>query len=195
MPYPAKTSQDDIAKAALSLLETRGPAALSMRNLAAKLGVNASSLYHHVPNKEALERMLAEEGARLLLEKLEAETEQISVLKALQTTAWTYLAFSSERPALYDLMLAPRPPREAGPGPSKDLWNFVLARVGAVTGREDDTAAAVAFWSFLHGFISLERSGLFGLSGPRGGLEVGLSALMEGFKARSKEPEAGSKIL
>ena len=57
----------------------------------------------------------------------------------------------------------------------------MLARVREVTSREDDTAAAVAFWSFLHGFVSLERSGLFGLSGAQGGLEVGLEALLIGL--------------
>ena len=181
MPYPAKTSREEIVTAALDLLEHRGPAALSMRTLASKLGVNASSLYHHFSGKEVLEKALADEGARLLLERLEAKTQDQGSEEALERTAATYLDFCRERPTLYDLMMAPRPPVKAEAGAGKDLWNFVLMRVGAVTGREDDTAAAVAFWSFLHGFISLERSGLFGLSGAQGGLEVGLQALLAGF--------------
>ena len=179
MPYPAKTSLDTIVAAALKLLETRGPAALSMRTLASELGVNASSLYHHVPNRAALEAALAEEGARALLTQLGAHAEVVK--QPLTSVAQVYLAFARERPALYDLMFAPRPPAAAEPGASKDLWNFVLARVGEVTGRADDTAAAVAFWSFLHGFVSLERSGLFGLSGARGGLELGLQAFFLGL--------------
>ena len=181
MPYPAKTSQEEIVEEALQVLESSGLAALSMRTLASKLGVNASSLYHHFAGKEVLEKALAEEGARLLLKRLEVATQNQVFREALETTAQTYLAFYRERPALYDLLLAPRPPSQAEAGAGKDLWNFVLARVGAVTGREDDTAAGVAFWSFLHGFISLERSGLFGLSGAKGGLEVGLDALLTGL--------------
>ena len=181
MPYPAKISREEILEAALTLLESDGPTTLSMRNLATKLGVNASSLYHHFSGKEVLEAALAEEGARLFLERLEAATQEQSSAQTIETTAITYLAFSYERPALYDLIMAPRPPAKAEAGASKDLWNFVLAQVGGVTGRGDNTAAAVAFWSFLHGFISLERSGLFGLSGARGGLEVGLGALLAGL--------------
>lgn len=181
MPYPAKTSREEIIDAALELLEHRGPAALSMRTLASKLGVNASSLYHHVSGKEGLEKALADEGARLLSKRLKTATHHQSAEEALKTTAKTYLSFANERPALYDLMLAPRPPTKAEAGAGKDLWNFVLARLSAVTGREDDTAAAVAFWSFLHGFVSLERSGLFGLSGARGGLEVGVKAFLMGL--------------
>ncbi len=181
MPYPAKTNRDEILEAALTLLESDGLTTLSMRNLAAKLGVNASSLYHHFSGKEVLEKVLADEGARLLLERLKAATQNQSAQEALKTTAKTYLAFANERPALYDLMIAPRPPEKAEAGAGKDLWNFVLARVGEVTKREDDTAAAVAFWSFLHGFVSLGRSGLFGLSGAQGGLEAGLGAFLIGL--------------
>ena len=181
MPYPAKTSRDEIVKVALDVLERRGPAALSMRTLASKLGVNASSLYHHFSGKEVLEKALADEGARLLLERLETATRHQAAEEAFQTTAKTYLTFCNEHPALYALFTAPRPPAKAEAGAGKDLWNFVLAKVGEVTGRKDDTAAAVAFWSFLHGFASLERSGLFGLSGARGGFEVGLEALLIGL--------------
>ncbi len=181
MPYPAKTSRDNIVREALKLLEVEGPAALSMRTLASKLGVNASSLYHHFSGKEVLEKALADEGARLLLKRLEAAARNQFAREALAATAEAYLAFCREHPALYTLMMAPRPPEKAEAGASKDLWNFVLERIGEVTKREDDTAAAVAFWSFLHGFVSLERSGLFGLSGAQGGLEVGLGALLTGL--------------
>ena len=181
MPYPAKTNREEIVSAALELLESQGPAALSMRTLASKLGVNASSLYHHFSGKEVLEKALADEGARLLLKRLEAATRNQSAEEAFRTTAQTYLTFCNEHPALYDLFTAPRPPAKAEAGAGKDLWNFVLGRVGELTGRENDTAAGVAFWSFLHGFVSLERSGLFGLSGAQGGLEVGLEALLVGL--------------
>ena len=39
---------------ALALLDREGPAALSMRRLGEVLGVEAMSLYHHVPNKAAI---------------------------------------------------------------------------------------------------------------------------------------------
>lgn len=179
MPYPPQTSRQAILKAALELLETGGPTSLSMRALAKQLGVNASSLYHHISDKEALEGALADEGAARLLGRLEGVTEGRGAGDALEAMARIYLAFAGEHRALYNLMMTPRPQAEAGAG--KNLWNFVLARVGAVTGRDDDTAAAVAFWSFLHGFASLEHSGGFGPSGARGGLEVGLNALLIGL--------------
>lgn len=43
-----------ISAAALALIDRDGLEGLSMRTLAGELGVEAMSLYHHVPNKEAL---------------------------------------------------------------------------------------------------------------------------------------------
>ena len=79
-----------------------------------------------------------------------------------------------------------RPPRwHPTPGqPSaerKALWNRLLAVVGALTGEPDDTDAAVAVWAFLHGYAALGASGLYGASGPCGGLTRGIHALARGL--------------
>jgi AcrR family transcriptional regulator len=47
-------SRDQVLAAALDLVDDEGLAALSMRRLGARLGVEAMTLYHHVPNKDAL---------------------------------------------------------------------------------------------------------------------------------------------
>ena len=52
----ARLSEKGIYTAALRLIDADGVGALSMRKLAAVLGVNPMSLYHHVPNKAALLR-------------------------------------------------------------------------------------------------------------------------------------------
>lgn len=47
-------SRDRVVGEALRIVDEEGLAALSMRRLGAALGVEAMSLYHHVPNKAAL---------------------------------------------------------------------------------------------------------------------------------------------
>lgn len=49
-----------IRAAALELVGEGGYTALSMRNLGARLGVKAASLYYHVPNRAALLRLIAD---------------------------------------------------------------------------------------------------------------------------------------
>jgi hypothetical protein len=60
---------------------------------------------------------------------------------------------------------------QAMTGAPKALLNTVLT-----------LTSAVALWAFLHGFVSLERQGAFGASGPQAGLATGLEALLVGFK-------------
>lgn len=47
-------SRDRILQAAIDLADSEGLEALTMRNLAQRLGVEAMSLYHHVANKDSL---------------------------------------------------------------------------------------------------------------------------------------------
>ncbi len=47
-------TRDEIFASALGIADTEGLGALTMRRLADEVGVEAASLYHHVPNKDAL---------------------------------------------------------------------------------------------------------------------------------------------
>ena len=47
-------TREELFDRALAIIDEHGLAALTMRRLADDVGVEAASLYHHVPNKEAL---------------------------------------------------------------------------------------------------------------------------------------------
>lgn len=47
-------TKDELFSAALAIADAEGLDALSMRRLATEVGVEAASLYHHLPNKDAL---------------------------------------------------------------------------------------------------------------------------------------------
>ena len=188
VPYPAKLSPDAVLAAARQLLETSGPAALTMRALAETLDVRPSSLYRHFENRETLLAELGEQAARTLDETLQAATRGKSPRPALVAAADAYLNYARQHPHLYALLLIPGPERtaqELAASAGKQLWNTLLALVGAVSGDPDDTAHTVALWTFLHGFSELERCGIFGASGPRGGLDAGLEALLNHMTLRA----------
>jgi AcrR family transcriptional regulator len=54
VPAPRPLSRDRILQAAFDHADEHGLAAVTMRSIAARLGVEAMSLYHHVPNKQAV---------------------------------------------------------------------------------------------------------------------------------------------
>lgn len=53
--------RSDVVAGAIRVLDERGLADLSMRTLGAELGVRASALYHHFPDKRALLAAVADE--------------------------------------------------------------------------------------------------------------------------------------
>lgn len=182
MPYPTKLTAEQILETALAMFGAGGSAALSMRLLAERLSVRPSSLYRYYPDRDALLEALRDLVVRDLHAAICRAARGQSPEAAFIAAAQSYLGYARGHPHLYSLVLAPETTYAAS-GPGKALWDDVLGVVGALTGDPDDTAAAVAFWAYLHGFALLESSGQFGPSGPRGGFERGLEALRLGFRA------------
>lgn len=56
-----RNSLDDVVAGALRVLEAQGLEGCSMRRVAAELGVQPSALYHHVPDKQTLLALMADE--------------------------------------------------------------------------------------------------------------------------------------
>ena len=135
MPYPAKLTAQKILGAALELLETGGPDALGMRPLADALEVRPSSLYRYYPEREALLTALEAHAAHDLHAALRDAAGGHAPAAALTAAAHAYLEYARAHPHLYSLLLRPKAPYTAEPGPGKELWNEVLALVGAGDGK------------------------------------------------------------
>lgn len=183
MPYPSKLTHDAILEVALELLREGGLEALGMRPLAQRLGVRPSSLYRYFPERDALLGALEVHATVALHASIQRAAVGKNREAAFLAAGHAYLGYARLEPQLYALLLRDADVYSAKPGAGKALWDEVLNIVSAVTETADDTAATVAFWSFLHGFIALERGGRFGPSGPKGGFERGLEALLKGFTA------------
>ena len=75
MSYPKKITREAVLAAAMNFVESRGMAELSMRTLAAELGVTPNALYRYVASKDELAFAMADEASRLMLRELKAATE------------------------------------------------------------------------------------------------------------------------
>lgn len=60
MPAPRKFTDERLRAAALALVDERGLAALTMRNLAAALGTGAMTIYNYVEGRDGLEALLVD---------------------------------------------------------------------------------------------------------------------------------------
>jgi AcrR family transcriptional regulator len=186
MAYPKLLSSAEILKTAVHLLERGDADGLSLRAVALALGVKAPSLYRYFPHKEALEVAVAEEILTVMLGEFQAASANADADTKFRRMVDAYLRFARERFSLYAFVVQSSRPERYGSKAGKALWNLLLEAASGVSGKPDDTAAAVATWSFVHGYATLEHSGAFGASGPKGGLERGVEAFLSNFRSSAQ---------
>lgn len=144
----------EIVVAARRIIEEEGAGALTMRRLAAVVGMQAPSLYKHFPTKRAVEAALIEQGMLEFGQALHAALSpgrQGAVRRLLDA----YRKAAMAGPALYRLATVGHLPREDLP-PGLEAWAgepFLLA-----TG---DPWRAQALFSFAHGMVVLELDDRF----------------------------------
>jgi AcrR family transcriptional regulator len=187
VPFPAKTSTDAIIQAAADLIRTQGLAALSMRTLAARLDVRASSLYRHFPDRSSIERALANRAGEQLLSAMQRNVLGQTGERALFSAARAYMDYATAESSFYDILMQPELASEPEFEMSKRIWEFFVALVSQTTQFSNDVAGAAALWSFLHGFASLSRAGQL----PEGAAKVtftrGAQALVRGLSVAHAE--------
>lgn len=151
--HTGRHSRDDVANAALRILDDYGLPDLTMRRLAGALSVQPSALYHHFPNKQTL---LAELADRI------ADRARPSTVPEL---GWAEVA-TSEAFGLRDALLAYRDGAEVvsstfalGLGASTPLARL---RVAFERGFDSETStrAATALLHFILGHVSHEQQRL-----------------------------------
>jgi AcrR family transcriptional regulator len=143
-----------IVAAALDLIETGGPEALTMRALAERVGIRAASLYRHFADKEAVE--VAMIAAAFANQAVAGEAAIMGTDRPLAAIGRVYRRWALDHPHLYRLMTD-------RPLPRADLPDGLEARAAAplidIFGGDVDRARAA--WAFAHGMTLLELAGRF----------------------------------
>lgn len=147
--------------AAAELADAEGLDAVTLAGLAQRLGIRPPSLYSHIRGLDDLRWRIGALGARELAARLGGEAAGRSGRDALESVAAAYRAYAREHPGRYAALQRP------GPGGSEDA-QAVVDVVTAVLrgyGLEGDAAihAVRTIRSALHGFVSLETEGGFGM--------------------------------
>ena len=155
-----------VVAAAAEMADAQGLESVTLARLAERFGVRPPSLYNHVAGAEGLRRELALLGLRELIADLTRAAIGRSGADAVLALSEAYRAFARRRPGLYAAALL-RPP-EAGDMEMASLsaatLEVVVAGLAAYDLRGDDAIHAVrGLRSLLHGFVTLETGGGFGI--------------------------------
>ncbi|WP_329591728.1 TetR/AcrR family transcriptional regulator [Streptomyces sp. NBC_01005] len=156
-----------VLTAALDVIRTDGPGALSLRDLARRAGVSHAAPAHHFKDRTGLLTAIATEG-------YERFADALADAPDLRERGVRYVRFAVDHPAHFQVMFQPDLYRTDDPDllTAKDRASAEL-RAGVTNlpaaGRGDDARlAGIAAWSLAHGFATLLLSGnLEGAVGSR----------------------------
>lgn len=154
MPAERGSRFQEMVAAARELLETEGPDALTMRGVAARLGIREPSLYKHCRSREELLAALVASGMRELAEgRLQAVESATDAADVLSRLAAYQREFARRHRHLYRLMFdRPFPSELMSDHADAAAWRPVVEVLGS---RERVWAA----FAFAHGMLELERTG------------------------------------
>lgn len=161
-----------VVEEAARIADEDGLAHVTLARVASALDVRAPSLYNHVDGRDGLLRDLSIASVGELAETLREAAIGRSGPEALTAVAHAYRAYAHEHPGRYAATVrAPAPGDEEHAAAAERAVSVIVAVLGAWRFEEDEALHRVrVIRSALHGFVSIEADGGFGLP-----LDVGRS--------------------
>ena len=168
-PYHHGNLRAALLEAARARLAEGAEATLSLRDLAARVGVSVNATYRHFDSKEALLMELAAEGFDALRAGMLGAVAKLGTaepIERLHAAGEAYVHFAHQDRALFQLMFG-REGRfaeyERFRRATEAAFAVVVEGVAAVqeVAMDDPSAtkAAIAAWSLVHGFAILSLGG------------------------------------
>ena len=142
---------------ASQIVASKGPAAVSLREVARLAGVSHNAPYRHFESRDELLFAVAAQGFRELGRQLKAAAEGEPSFEQLRAHGRAYLRFALANRGLYLLMFG----ADIDKAKSQELEEasrtaFAELEAGiAARGLFDPVASATAAWAFVHGLAHL----------------------------------------
>jgi AcrR family transcriptional regulator len=157
--------------AAREALEALPADAVTLKSLAARLGVSQPAPYRHFDSREALLAAVAADGFERFRTQLTEAGAGASGAEKFEACCLAYLAFGRTNMGVYRLMFASRLLTTSGDPAleqaARAAFDLLLEGVSQHIPAERSHATAIWVWSTLHGLVMLGAEGI--LSGPRKG--------------------------
>jgi AcrR family transcriptional regulator len=203
-PYHHGNLRRALLDEALATIRAEGVDGLTLREIAARLGVSRTALYRHFADKRALLTAVATEGFRALRQQLVTAWEEGGRgPAAFQSMGVAYVRFAVANPSHYRVMFGgfvdpqarePELAAEAG-GAFQALVDALGALQHDAVVRGDDTVLMARFvWAVVHGVAML---GIDGQLREPGGVEelmrYALERLRSGIQANTDNRPAETR--
>jgi AcrR family transcriptional regulator len=183
--------RERLCEAAERLFAERGPDAVTMRQLAAELGVSPMTPYRYFEDKDDILAAVRANGFNRFAESLERARDGASGARARGAAVGeAYVTFALEHPHSYKLMFDFNQPHvekypellAAGRRAQKTMTGYIEDAFAEGLMSGDAEQIGLMFWAAIHGAVILELAGMLPPGGARhlyGGLD---STLMRGVR-------------
>ena len=149
-----------LVAAGLRALESTDIGEISLRGLAREVGVSATAVYRHFPDKRALMEAMAREGLAQLA-RMQAQAARDAGEKAFLATGRAYVRFALANPALFRLAFTHCAGRSDALPQSDPAAAMLLKNAVETIGGDEAAARRVALrsWAQVHGLAMLMLDG------------------------------------
>lgn len=161
----AGVTVERVVGTAAEIADEEGVTAVTMSAVAQRLGVSVPGLYKHVDGLPGVNRMLAVRSTNELADTLSASVMGKSGDAALHSLCHEYRAYAKQHPGRYAAtVVAPDAADVEHQEAANKALTAVLAMFSGYHLTDDDAVDAARYLrSVLHGFVTLELAGGFGL--------------------------------
>lgn len=160
-------TRERVLDAARQIYLSEGLRSLSMRKVAADVGISATAIYRHFENKEAMLISLVAQGSHLFFQYLSRGLAGKTARERLELSGMAYLDFALDHPSYYRILfmssqediglerLCAESSESFAP-----TFQYLVDRVRdcmveGVLAKADADATALTIWAGCHGFVSL----------------------------------------
>jgi AcrR family transcriptional regulator len=186
--------RERLCEAAERLFAERGPDAVTMRQLAAELGVSPMTPYRYFRDKDDILAAIRTNGFNRFAEALETARDGAEGARAKgKAVGEAYVTFALEHPHAYKLMFDLNQPHiekypelvAAGKRARQTMTGYVDDAVSEGIMRGDAAEIGMMFWAAVHGAVVLELAGMLPPGGARELSHKLDSTIAKGLRAKA----------
>ena len=167
---PRAATRTRILAEAADVVASEGARAVTMRGVAARVGLTPMALYRHFPGRDALIAALVAEAQATFLGYLQRAMAAPTAERRFFAAGEQYLAFALEHPRRYAALFVDAVPSAADAAPREAAWEdaatfrFLVDRIRDCAAEKvlvvaDAEDAALTVWAHVHGLVSLYLAG------------------------------------
>jgi AcrR family transcriptional regulator len=186
--------RERLCEAAERLFAERGPDAVTMRQLAAELGVSPMTPYRYFHDKDDILAAIRTNGFNRFAEALEKARDSAEGARAKgKAVGEAYVSFALEHPHAYKLMFDLNQPHiekypelvAAGHRARQTMTGYVDDAVSEGIMQGDAAEIGMMFWAAVHGAVVLELAGMLPPGGARALQRKLDSTIAKGLRAKA----------